>query len=149
MTPIDHLYFYSKGNTKRDANPVYAMADGFIVGDDIEERGQKLKDGKLDKGAIQIIVQHNCSTFSYYDLMTSLDPGIAAKLEKGEKRVAIKAGQVIGRVGGQSLDTAIFNADMKLTGFINPSSYSGEPWKIHVDDFLNILVAKIKAICWR
>lgn len=135
VTPIDHLYFYSKGNTQRDANPVYAMADGFIVADDLQERGQTLNNGKLATGAIKIVVQHNCTTVSYYDLMTSLDPEIASKLQAGDKRVAVKGGQEIGRVGGQSLDTAIYNLDKKLTGFINPGTYSGEPWKIYTDDF--------------
>lgn len=135
VTPIDHLYFYSKGTTKRDANPVYAMADGFIVNDDLAERNQTLKDGKLDKGAIKIVVQYNCTFFSYYDLMTSLDPAIAAKLQAGDKHIAIKSGQVIGRVGGQSLDVAIYNLDVTLPGFIKPGSYSAEPWKIHTDDF--------------
>ncbi len=63
VTPIDHLYFYSKGTTQRDANPVYAMADGYIVSDDLKERGQTLVDGKVATGAIKIVVQHNCSTF--------------------------------------------------------------------------------------
>lgn len=135
VTPIDHLYFYSKGMTKRDANPVYAMADGYIVDDDLAERGQTLHDGKLDSGAIRIVVQHTCTFYSYYDLMTSLDPGIAQKLAAGDKHIAIKAGQVIGRIGGQSLDTAIYNLDLKLPGFIKPGTYSGEPWKIHTDDF--------------
>lgn len=135
VTPIDHLYFYSKGTTKRDANPVYAMADGYIVSDDLEERNQTLDNGKLATGAIKIVVQYNCSTYSYYDLMTSLDKDIAAKLKAGDKHIAIKAGQEIGRVGGQSLDVAMYNLDSKLSGFINPGTYSGEPWKIYTDDF--------------
>lgn len=135
VTPIDHLYFYSKGMTQRDANPVYAMADGFIVDDDLAERGQTLQNGKLATGAIRIVVQHTCTFYSYYDLMTSLDPSIATKLQAGDKHIPIKAGQVIGRVGGQSLDTAVYNLDVKLPGFINPGTYSAEPWKIHTDDF--------------
>ncbi len=142
VTPIDHLYFYSKGTTKRDANPVYAMADGFIVDDDLSERGQTLQDGKLDSGAIRIVVQHNCTFYSYYDLMTSLDPGIASKLKAGDKHIAIKAGQVIGRVGGQSLDTAIYNLELTLPGFINPGTYSAEPSKIHTDDFFKYFSGK-------
>ena len=136
VTPIDHLYFYSKGTTKRDANPVYAMADGYIVYNELKERGQTPdKNGSVPTGALTIGVQYNCSTYSYYDLMTNLDPAIVAKLQNGEKHIPIKAGQIIGRVGGQSLDVAIFNFDQKLTGFVNPGTYSGEPRKIYVADF--------------
>lgn len=145
VTPIDHLYFYGQLQSKRDAFPVYAMADGFIVGNELKERSQTLDNGKLAKGALKLIVQHNCQTFSYYDLMTSYAPDIAKKILAGDKHIAIKAGQEIGRVGGQSLDTAIFDVNMRLPGFINPGTYSGEPWKIHVDDFFKYFSGKNKS----
>ncbi|MDB5182809.1 MAG: hypothetical protein JWO47_593 [Candidatus Saccharibacteria bacterium] len=133
VTPIDHLYFYPKDMTNRDAAPVYATHDGYIV--DYENRGSQLQNGKAASGALRIVVQYTCSFYSYYDLLTSLDPTIAGALEKGDKHYAIKAGQEIGRVGAQSLDTAVYNLDLTLPGFVKPDSYTAEPWKVHTDDY--------------
>lgn len=133
VTPIDHLYFYPKDMQHRDAAPVYAMADGFITS--YQERTQKVDNGAAQQGEFRITIQHNCSITSYFDLLTSLDSSIKDKLKGGDTHVPVKAGQVIGRVGAQSLDTAIYNYDMKLTGFVNPDSYASESWKIHLDNF--------------
>ncbi len=136
VTPIDHLYYYPKGKD-RDAAAVYAMADGFIV--DISERTQNVDSGTSKAGEFRIVMQHSCQTISYFDLMTSLDPAIMKqwKSSKLGVRIPIKAGQVVGRVGGQSLDTAVYNMDLTLHGFIHPAMYAAEPWKVHTDDFFS------------
>lgn len=134
VTPIDHLYFYPKDMTNRDAAPVYAMADGYIV--NMQVRSQQVDTGQSQKDEYRLMIQHNCDTASYFDLLTSLDPSIKDQLQPNASvRVPIKAGQVVGRVGAQSLDTAIYNYGMELKGFVNPASYEAEPWKIHTDDF--------------
>jgi hypothetical protein len=133
VTPIDHLYFYPKDMTHRDAAPVYAMADGYIV--DYENRGAQLQNGKAATGALRIVMQHSCTFYSYFDLMTCLAPDLATKLEKGDKHVKITAGEQLGMVGAQSLDTAVYNFDLTLPGFVKPASHSAEPWKIHTDDY--------------
>lgn len=133
VTPIDHLYFYPKDMTNRDAAPVYAMADGYITG--YQERTQNVE-GNAQKSEHRLFIQHTCDFYSYFDLMTSLDSSIADKVKGGgDLRIPIKAGQVLGRVGAQSLDTAIYNYAMTLPGFVNPDSYVAEDWKIHTDDF--------------
>ena len=133
VTPIDHLYFYPKDMQNRDAAPVYAMADGKIIS--YQERTQNVDQGTAKQGEYRIEIQHNCDIVSYFDLLTSLDDSIKSKLAGGERNVPVKAGQVIGRVGAQSLDTAVYNYGMTLKGFVNPKSYEAEPWKIHTDDF--------------
>lgn len=134
VTPIDHLYFYPKDMTNRDAAPVYAMADGYIV--NMQVRSQNVSSGQAQKEEYRLMIQHNCDTISYFDLLTSLDPSIKDQLKPNSSvRVPVKAGQVVGRVGAQSLDTAIYNYGMELKGFVNPDSYKVEPWKIHTDDF--------------
>src|SRR6185369_10330941 len=135
VTPIDHLYFYPKAK-ERDAVPVYAMADGVIK--DITERTQSTDTGAAKKGEFRIIMQHSCQTITYFDLVTSLDPAIAKAWKAphiGSLSIPIKAGQVIGRIGGQSLDTAVYNMNLTLPGFIHPAMYTGEFWKVHADDF--------------
>ncbi len=134
VTPIDHLYFYPKDMKNRDAAPVYAMADGTIIS--YQERTQNVDQGTSQKGEYRIEIQHNCDIVSYFDLLTSLDDSIKNQLKQGSgQKIPVKSGQVIGRVGAQSLDTAIYNYGMKLKGFVNPDSYKAEPWKIHTDDF--------------
>lgn len=134
VTPIDHLYFYPKDMQNRDAAPVYAMADGYIVS--LQTRSVRVDTGDSQKDEYRIEIQHNCDIVSYFDLMTSLDPSIKDKLKDGQSlHVPVKAGQVLGRVGAQSLDTAIYNYSMTLKGFVKPESYKAEPWKVHTDDF--------------
>lgn len=143
VTPIDHLYFYPKDMQNRDAAPVYAMADGFIVS--MQERTQNVDLGTAKQGEYRIEIQHNCDIVSYFDLLTSLDSSIKDKVKSnGKLHVPVKAGQVIGRVGAQSLDTAIYNYGMKLKGFVNPDSYNAEPWKIHTDDFFKYFKNDLK-----
>lgn len=141
VTPIDHLYFYPKDMKHRDAAPVYAMADGYIV--DYSERTTNVDTGTSKKGEYRIVIQHSCTFYSYFDLMTSMDKDLQAKLKDGERHVAVKSGQVIGRVGAQSLDTAIYNLNLTLPGFVKPASYAAEPWKIHTDEFFKYFDAAL------
>ncbi len=141
VTPIDHLYMYPKAK-ERDKAPVYAMADGYIV--EIGSRGVMVDTGQERPPEYRIIMQHSCQTVSYFDLVTKLDDSIIKEIgtlkpndTKSELRIPIKAGQEIGRIGGQSLDTAVYNFDMKLKGFISPELYEAEFWKIHTDDFFS------------
>lgn len=139
VTPIDHLYFFPKDMNNRDAAPVYAMADGYVV--DISKREVNVDRGTERPAEYRIAIQHSCQTVSYFDLMTSLDETLLAEFEKsggtGSYRIAVKAGQEMGRVGAQSLDTAVYNFSMTLPGFISPEKYKGEFWKVHTDDFFS------------
>jgi hypothetical protein len=137
VTPIDHLYFYPKDGP-RDKYPVYAMADGYIQ--EISVRGVNVSSGESRPPEYRIVMQHSCQTISYFDLVTKLDQSILDKYPKAATEgmsghFAIKAGQEIGRIGAQSLDTAMYNLDMTLPGFIHPDMYKAEPWKVHTDDF--------------
>lgn len=142
VTPIDHLYFYPNDMKNRDAAPVYAMADGFIV--HISKREVNVDSGSSRPAEYRIAIQHSCQTVSYFDLLTSLDqavldevPDIKTKSNINNIHIPVKAGQEIGRVGAQSLDTAIYNFSMTLPGFISPEKYKGEFWKVHTDDFFS------------
>lgn len=139
VTPIDHLYFYPKEGP-RDTYPVYAMADGFIT--EITVRGVQVDSGKPRPPEYRYMLQHSCQTVSYFDLITKIDesiiaeyPDVATKGMRG--RFPVKAGQTVGWIGEQSLDTAIYNMDLTLPGFITPAMYDAEPWKIHTDDFFS------------
>ena len=136
VTPIDHLYFYPTDMTNRDAAPVYAMADGFVV--DISKREINVDSGTERPPEYRIAMQHSCQTVSYFDLMTSLSDKLMQQFEEGSSlRIPITAGEEVGRVGAQSLDTAVYNFSMTLPGFISPEKYAGEFWKVHTDDFFS------------
>lgn len=143
VTPIDHMYFSPKDfNSKADTYPVYGIADGTIATiqfrPDNTPSGQTSRSGK--KGDYRLDIYYNCTFYSYYDLITSLSPELAAKVPTDTSKhwservnIPIKAGQEIGKIGGQTLDWAVYNAQAKLTGYISPELYAYEPWKIYTD----------------
>jgi len=52
-------------------------------------------------------------------------------------RIAVTAGQLVGKVGGQTLDLGTVNAEVTLPGLLVPEHYVAEPWKIHSVDGLD------------
>jgi hypothetical protein len=144
VTPIDHMYFSPKNfNSAPDTYPVYAIADGTIGTisfrpQNVGEGGQRQQTSK--KGDYRLDIYYNCTFFSYYDLITSLSPELAAQVPADTSqswfkkvRIPIKTGQEIGRIGGQTLDWAVYNAEITLPGLLIPAHYEREPWKIHTD----------------
>lgn len=119
VTPIDHMYFYPVSTPGNDfAHKVYAMADGYIT--QVEERGN-------ERLSIRVTIEQTCNQGYYYDLITKLEPSI----NKGSE---IKAGQLVGYVGNQSLDFGVYDTKVTLS-FVNPMRYAeDEPWKIHTAD---------------
>ncbi|HZM64197.1 MAG TPA: hypothetical protein VFB59_03630 [Candidatus Saccharimonadales bacterium] len=147
VTPIDHLYFYPKEGP-RDSYPVYAMADGYIQ--NISIRSVQTDNGSPKKAEYRIEMQHSCQTLTYFDLITKLDQTILDQVKDADKKginghLPIKAGQIIGWIGEQSLDTAVYNAYLALPGFISPELYEAEPWKIHTDDFFSYFPQDMQA----
>jgi hypothetical protein len=143
VTPIDHMYFSPKVfNSPPDTYPVYAIADGTIATISFRalNSGEAHTQKSAKKGDYRLDLFYNCTFFSYYDLITSLSPELAAKVptdttKSWNERVnlPIKAGQGIGRIGGQTLDWAVYNSDVTLPGLLVPEHYDREPWKIHTD----------------
>ncbi|HEV2403694.1 MAG TPA: hypothetical protein VGS08_05860 [Candidatus Saccharimonadales bacterium] len=125
VTPVDHQYFSPTiFNSPKDTYPVYTMADSQITGIEVHppENGSN--------GRIRLVFTVSCTFLYYYDLVTSVEPGIDA----AHLPITVKAGQLIGHIGGQTLDFAVWNTKKPLSGFINPASYDGEPWKIYTAD---------------
>lgn len=125
VTPIDHQYFSPTiFNSPKDTYPVYAMADSKITNIEVHPP----ENGGL--GRIRMVFTVSCTFFYYYDLVTSVQPGIDSK----HLPISVKAGQLIGHIGGQTLDFAVWDTTKPLGGFIAPSSYNAEPWKIYTAD---------------
>ena len=153
VTPIDHQYFAPKNqNSARDSYEVYAMADGRIV--DISARPRTAQNNPNDKfEEYRIVFSHTCTFLTYYDLVTSLSPELKVEYDKvksengyaGSIDFPVKAGDLIGRIGGQTLDFAVWDTEKKLTGFIVPEHYEGEAWKIFTANPYDYMTEELKS----
>jgi len=154
VTPIDHQYFSPTiFNSPRDSYEVMAMADGRIV--DIQPRDRVNPQNATDKfQEYRIVFTHTCTFFTYFDLVTSLSPDLLAAYEKvknpegyaGSMDFLVKAGQVIGKIGGQTLDFAVWNTEQILSGFIVPEHYQGEFWKIYTANPYDYMTPELKEL---
>ncbi|MDO8493169.1 MAG: hypothetical protein Q7S19_01325 [bacterium] len=141
VTPIDHMYFSPiVFHSPRDTYEVRAMADGLITS--ISERTQNVTDinnGSPKLAEYQLKFWYTCDFASYYDLITSLSPRLSAEFEAQKQnggyasvQIKVKEGEVVGRIGGQTLDFAVYDYSKIIPGFIRPEHYLGESWKLHV-----------------
>lgn len=154
VTPIDHQYYAVSRTSPRDAYPVYAMGDATLV--DIEHRTNSPGDNdfvathKIDE--YRLVFSQTCTFLYYYDLLTSLTPEIEAEFKAKEQNggfsarvtIPIKAGQIVGRIGGQTLDFAVWDTQKPLTGFAVSDHYQSEPWKRYVADPLDYESPELK-----
>lgn len=142
VTPIDHQYFAPADfNSPRDAYEVYAMADSRLV--EIQPRTN-------ERGTeYRMVFSVTCTFLYYYDLVTSLAPDIKAvydRSDRGRVDIRVKSGQLVGRIGGQTLDFAVWNTEKPLSGFIVPDHYKAEPWKIFTADPPDYYAPDLKAL---
>ncbi len=136
VTPIDHQYFSPADyNSPRDSYEVYAMADGKII--DIQNRvGESTNEFRL-------VFMHSCTFYTYFDLVTSLTPELKAEFDKNQNNnyartnFSVKAGDLIGWIGAQTLDFAVWDLEKPLTGFVVPEHYKSEKWKIYTANPFN------------
>jgi hypothetical protein len=143
VTPIDHMYFSPiVFHSPRDTYEVRAMADGVITS--ISERTQNVTDinnGTPKQAEYQMKFWYTCDFASYYDLVTSLSPRLKAEFDTHKRnggyatvQIKVKEGELVGRIGGQTLDFAVYDYTKILPGFIVPEHYLAESWKLHVVD---------------
>lgn len=134
-----------------DAYPVYAIADGTIVfvahrGESIGDRPQRQKPNDY-----QLYFEHSCTFFSYYDLLTSLAPGLEKQVgklqgfERRSVRIPVRAGQLVGRIGGKTLDFAVWNFEKTPAFFVNPASYRGDEDRFYLDDLFAHFVEPLRS----
>lgn len=146
VTPIDHEYYYQANqNAPKDTYPVYADGDGLIT--IIEDDFDGVKE------AWRLTIAHSCTFLSIYNLLTSVTPEIKAKLAANYPKSAsitvkipVKAGDLLGYVGGQSLDYQLADTTTQLKGFLNPIAYNNrEPWKVNTVRPLDYFTESVKS----
>src|SRR5581483_2262470 len=83
--------------------------------------------------------------------VTSLDDSIKAKLPAGfdpknirDVDIPVKQGQIIGHIGGQTLDFAVWDLSQKPLSFIVPQAYDAESWKLWTAPTTKYLDPKVK-----
>lgn len=137
VTPIDHIYFNPLDfNSAPATYEVFVVADGQIS--EISTRPNHLGTGV----EYRVILQHTSTFYSYYDLIDVLDPAISNQIPAGaldggkiyHGPISVNAGQLLGRIGGKTLDFANVDLNTFLPGFIRPASYLREPWKLFTVD---------------
>jgi len=146
VTPIDHQYFSpTVFNSPRDTYEVRAMADSNIV--DIQPRVRP------EGTEYRFVFTISCTFFYYYDLVTSLAPEVKKAYDESSSgqikkslNMAVKEGQLIGRIGGQTLDFAVWDTEKPLKGFAIPEHYKGESWKIYTADPLDYYTDRLKKL---
>lgn len=155
VTPIDHGYYWGKiPNGGPDMYDVLALADGKIVALQYRPHDPKQYPNSKIKGDYRAVIMYSCTFFSYFDLATSLAPEIAAQLpanwENSQQHnvnpdINIKEGQVIAKMGGQSLDFAVWDTTKTLKGLLVPTAYNNaEAWKINTVAPLDYFTDKVK-----
>ncbi len=150
VIPTSHGYFGPADfHGPRDQYQVYAIADATIV--NVSHRGQAIGDNqdpnhKTDE--YQLWFEHSCTFYSYYDLLTSLSPelqqavGTLTGFDNKSVRIPVKAGQLVGRVGGQTVDFGVWNFEKTPDYFANPKSYEED--RPYLDDMFKYFSEPLK-----
>ncbi|MBM3997275.1 MAG: hypothetical protein FJ303_24470 [Planctomycetes bacterium] len=149
VCPIDHGYFYPKAIKQGQPHfDVMSPADGHIVMVSHRTQLTGSTEHKRDYDDYALHIEHTGTFYTFYDLLTQLDATILKQLDEATRerfakkkmgppihvRIPVKAGQVVGKVGGRSLDVAVINTEVTLKGFLTPKLYGHYAWRVHVVD---------------
>lgn len=142
VTPTDHVYLAPiKQSAPDNTYDVVMPANGTVI--DVSAMPSQYVGDKNQQTAAEdhrLVIAHNCQYFSIFIHIHQLSDTLkqaAGDLQPNQtKRVAVelKAGDKLGKIGGNPVDWTLLDTTKKLTGFVTPDLYKGENWKIHVID---------------
>lgn len=148
VMPVSHGYIWpGMPGGSRDQFNVYAMADSTLYG--IGSRSINVDTGQPKQTEYSLQFSVSCVEFYYYDLMTSLTPELQKIFDEhpGQSvNIPVKAGQLLGKIGGQTLDYAVWDFNKTLTGYIQPAHYDGDAPRMHLVDPLEYETDELKQI---
>ncbi len=145
VTPIDHQYYYGiDPNKPKDTYAVYAVMDGDLT---------SMGSASTPTGTNwNITLAHSCTFMVLYNLMTSISPDIMKQVPNnwremgGAVKVPVKAGQLIGYVGGQSLDFQVGDTTFTNPKLLYHTAYNNtEPFKINTVHPLDYFAENVKS----
>ena len=104
----------------------------------------------------RVVIWHSCSLSSIFihlgglapeilDVTGEIPEGTNWFMERAGDPVVVEAGQIIGKVGSVGFDYSLHDTNVVLSGFVIPSRYDGEPWKIHTVDFYEYFVEPVRS----
>lgn len=153
VTPTDHAYIGGPNPSAPDNTyPVLMPADGTVtavgampaeyIGD---KQGQQVAPDDH-----RIVISHSCRYFSIFIHIHKLGDKLTAAVgdlqpnENKQANIELKAGEVIGYIGGSTFDWTPVDTSVTLKGFITPSLYEDESWKIHTVSPFDLYTGDLK-----
>ncbi|MEK7552148.1 MAG: hypothetical protein AAB534_01905 [Patescibacteria group bacterium] len=153
VIPTSHQYLEPWDRALgRDKYEVRAAMDATLYS--ISRRAQNVESGEARPEEFQLWFAITCTHFYYYDLMTSLSPELQ-KIFDEEKRqddyayvhIPVKAGQVVGKIGAQTLDYGVWDTELPpTTGILVPEHYQWDSFRVYLADPLNYYTDELKKI---
>lgn len=154
VTPTDHVYIGGPNQSAADNTyPVLMPADGTItqisampaqyIGD---RQGQQVAPEDH-----RIVISHSCRYFSIYIHIHKLSDALKSAVgtlqpnENKQVNIELKAGDIVGYIGGSTFDWTLVDTTKTLAGFITPKLYEGESWKIHTVSPFDVYTGSLKA----
>ncbi len=145
VTPVDHVYISPLDpNAADNSYSVVMPADGKVV--EISRMPDSYIGDQTNRTVApedhRIVVSFNCRYYAIFIHVHQLSDKLAAAvtgLQAGQNKstdISLKAGDTIGKIGGNPVDWTLVDVKTTLAGFIHPDSYEREPWKVHsIDPF--------------
>jgi hypothetical protein len=152
VTPTDHVYVHPTNSHAPDNTFDAVMpADGTVVeisAMPAEYIGDRNQQAASDDH--RLVIMHSCQYFSIFIHVHKLDPALSAVVgtmtpnTSQKVSIQLKAGDKVGKIGSAGFDWTLVDTKTTLTGFITPSLYDGESWKIHAIDPLSVYTGSMK-----
>ncbi|HKX24494.1 MAG TPA: hypothetical protein VJM46_04600 [Candidatus Saccharimonadales bacterium] len=146
VTPTDHVYLAPAVQSVPDNTyDVFMPAKGTVVA--VGAMPAQYIGDKNQQTAPEdhrVVIAHNCQYYSIFIHIHQLSDALkqaVGTLQPNETKmvnVELNAGDKLGKIGGSPFDWSLLDVNKRLTGFITPSLYKGENWKIHVIDPLTV-----------
>ena len=145
VTPTDHLYVHWSQPAAGVTEYVMAPADGQIVKISRSRDTSPRFDSSINVPDYRMVIMHSCAFFTIFIHLGELAPEIIKQTgpipvksywyTSDNDPIYVKAGDPLSKLNGKDgLDWSVHDADVLLTGFIEPDHYIGEPWKVHTVD---------------
>jgi hypothetical protein len=152
VTPTDHVYLAPAVQSVPDNTyDVFMPAKGTVVA--VSAMPAQYIGDKNQQTAPEdhrLVIAHNCQYYSIFIHIHQLSDALkqaVGTLQPNESKmvnVELNAGDKLGKIGGSPFDWSLLDVNKRLTGFITPSLYKGENWKIHVIDPLTVYTGTLR-----